>query len=159
MILPCLPPPNSRSLPCQACVRWYRSQSLPHFSFALVMRCMCIHGLQQRAGEDRFCPAEPLLCEGCALPWGQAAVLHQRSVLVHPPNAAVLPAMTLLPRDHPRSMCVLQVHRVFSLCLGRDVLLPWAIPSAGFLVENTQATSLLVKQINHLRADLVDVSL
>lgn len=56
-------------------------------------------------------------------------------------------------------MCVLQVHRVFSLCLGRDVLLPWAIPSAGFLVENTQATSLLVKQINHLRADLVDVSL
>lgn len=51
------------------------------------------------------------------------------------------------------------VHRVCSLCPGRDVLLSRAIPSAGFLVENRQVASLLVKQINHLHADHVDASL
>lgn len=56
-------------------------------------------------------------------------------------------------------MSVLQVHRVFRLCPGRDILLARAMPSAGFLVENRQATSLLVKQINHLHADHVDASL
>lgn len=93
---PCLPPCNNRSLPCQAYVKWYRSQSLPHFSFVLVMHRVCIHGLQQRAGEDKFCPAKPLPCRGCALPWGQAAVLHQRSALVNAPNAVVT---FLLPQD------------------------------------------------------------
>lgn len=42
-------------------------------------------------------------------------------------------------------MGVFWVLRVCSLCLGKDALLPWAIPSVGFLVENKQATSLLVK--------------
>lgn len=59
----------------------------------------------------------------------------------------------------PGSMGVFWVHRVCSLCLGKDVLLPWAVPSVGFLVENKQATSLLVKQIDHLHAYHVDAHL
>lgn len=86
---------NSHPLRCQARVKWCHSQSPPHFSYALVMHRVRIHGLQEQAGELRFCPAKPLPCGGCALPWGQAAVLHQSSALVNPPNAAVLPAVTL----------------------------------------------------------------
>ena len=89
---PGLPPPNSRSRPCQACVKRHRSQSLPHFSFALGMHFVGIHGLQRRAGGARFCPARSLPLQ----------LLTFLAALV---QSLISPLNEPFPTGHPSTWC------------------------------------------------------